>query len=105
MFTNPIFLIGWIIIALFPLTVAIAAPQRIRYKIIASVCVLVATFAFMSGIYAEQKNSSDRWNNGIHINCGGAYQFSGATKWRTSESFYCTCDKCGHTEEFSSIMK
>ena len=105
MFTNPIFLIGWIIIALFPLTVAIAAPQRIRYKIIASVCVLVAAFAFMCGIYAEKKNSSDRWNNGIHINCGGAYQFSGATKWRTSESFYYTCDKCGHTEEFSSIMK
>ena len=105
MFTNPIFLIGWIIIALFPLTVAIAAPQRIRYKIIASVCVLVATFAFMCGIYTEEKNDYDRWNNGIHINCGGAYQFSGATKWRTSESFYYTCDKCGHTEEFSSIMK
>lgn len=105
MFTDPTFLIGWIIIALFPLTVAIAAPQRIRYKIIASVCVLVATFAFIRGIYAEQENSSDRWNNGIHIVCGGVYQFSGATKWRTSESFYYTCDKCGHTEEFSSIMK
>lgn len=103
MFTTPMFYIGWVIIALLPLTVAIAAPQKVRYKIIASVCVLAV--AFMCGIYAEKENDFDRWNNGIHVDRGGEYQFSGATKWRTSESFYYTCDKCGHTEEFSSIMK
>ena len=104
MFTTPMFYIGWVIIALLPLTVAIAAPQKVRYKIIASVCVLAVAFAFMCGIYAEKENDFDRWNNGIHVDCG-EYQFSGATKERTSESFYYTCDKCGHTEEFSSIMK
>lgn len=105
MFTNPMFYIGWAIIAMLPLTVAIAAPQKIRYKIIASVCVLAVTFALMCGMYAEQKSDSDRWNNGIHIDCGGTYQFSSATNWRGSKSYYYTCDKCGHTEEFNSIMK
>lgn len=105
MFTTPMFYIGWGIIAMLPLTVAIVAPQKIRYKIIASVCVLAVAFALMCGMYAEKENDFDRWNNGIYIDCGGEYQFSGATKWRTSESFYYTCDKCGHTEEFSSIMK
>lgn len=45
MFTTPMFYIGWVIIALFPLTVAIAAPQKVRYKIIASVCVLTEEFS------------------------------------------------------------
>ena len=98
MFTTPLFYIGWVIIAMLPLTVAIVAPQKIRYKIIASVCVLAVAFALMCGMYAEKENDFDS-------DCGGEYQFSGATKWRTSESFYYTCDKCGHTEEFSSIMK
>ena len=105
MFTTPMFYIGWIIIALLPLMVAIIAPQKIRNKIIASAGVLAVTLALMCGMYAEHENDYSRWNNGIHIDCGGEYQFSGATKWRTSESFYYTCDKCGHTEEFSSIMK
>lgn len=38
MFTTPMFYIGLVIIALLPLTVAIVAPQKVRYKIIASVC-------------------------------------------------------------------
>lgn len=77
MFTTPMFYIGLVIIALLPLTVAIAAPQKVRYKIIASVCVLAVAFALMCGIYAEKENDFDRWNNGIHIDCGGEYQFSG----------------------------
>lgn len=55
MFTTPMFYIGLVIIALLPLTVAIVAPQKIRYKIIASVCVLAVAFALMCGMYAEKK--------------------------------------------------
>lgn len=59
-------------------------------------------------IYCEYKQSEgnrNRWNNGIHIDCGGEYQFSSATNWRGSKAYYYTCDKCGHTEEFSSLMR
>lgn len=49
MFTTPMFYIGLVIIALLPLTVAIAAPQKVRYKIIASVCVLAVAFALICG--------------------------------------------------------
>lgn len=61
MFTTPLFYIGWVIIAMLPLT----APQKIRYKIIASVCVLAVAFALMCGMYAEKENDFDRWNNGM----------------------------------------
>lgn len=60
MFTTPMFYIGLVIIALLPLTVAIVAPQKIRYKIIASVCVLAVAFALMCGMYAEKENNFDR---------------------------------------------
>lgn len=60
MFTTPMFYIGWVIIAMLPLTVAIVAPQKIRYKIIASVCVLAVAFALMCGMYAEKENDFDR---------------------------------------------
>lgn len=105
MFTDPIFYIGWAFIAMLPLTMTIAVPQKIRNKIIASVCVLAIAFALMCGTYAEKKSDDNRWNNGIHIECGGAYRFSSATDWRGSKTYYYTCDKCGHTEQFSSIMK
>lgn len=42
MFTTPLFYIGWVIIAMLPLTVAIIAPQKIRYKIVAFLCKLPA---------------------------------------------------------------
>lgn len=99
------FYIAWAILALFPLVLAILIPDTIWGKIAASAVVLAATFALTFGMYAEQKNDSNRWNNGIHIDCGGAYQFSSATDWRGSKTYYYTCDKCGHTEKFSSIMK
>lgn len=99
------FFIAWAIFALFPLVLAILIPDTVRGKIAASAVVLAATFALTFGMYAEQKNDSNRWNNGIHIDCGGAYQFSSATDWRGSKTYYYTCDKCGHTEHFSSTMK
>lgn len=55
-------------------------------------------------MYKDVENANDRWNNGI-CECGGAYELSAASKYRTSESFYYTCNTCGHTEEFSHLMK
>lgn len=105
MFTDIRYYIAWVVIAFFPLMIAIIAPETTRGKIIASIVVLVVTFGFTCGMYHECSSAIDRWNNGVHVDCGGAYQFSGATKYRTSTSYYYTCDKCGHTEEFPSIMK
>ena len=70
-----LFCIAWAILALLPLVLAILIPDTVW------------------GMYAEQKSDSNRWNNGVHIDCGGAYQFSSATDWRGSKTYYYTCDK------------
>lgn len=104
MFTNVMFYASWVIIAMFPLMIAALGPETTKGKIIACLCALAITFGITALIYQDAKNADKRWNNGV-CECGGTYEFSAASKYRTSESFYYTCDKCGHTEDFSHLMK
>lgn len=104
MFTDVMFYIAWVALALMPLMIALLAPQTVKGKIIACLCVLVVACGITTLIYKDVENANDRWNNGV-CECGGTYELSAASKYRTSESFYYTCDTCGHTEEFSHLMK
>lgn len=104
MFTNPSFYIVWAVMAFFPLMIAILAPETCRGKIIAILVALAIAFGVATLLYKDAEGNHDRWNNGI-CECGGEYQFSSATNYRGSKDYYYTCDKCGHTEEFSAIMK
>lgn len=104
MFTNPSFYIVWAVMAFFPLIIAILAPETCRGKIIAILVALAIAFGVATLLYKDAEGDHDRWNNG-YCECGGQYQFSSATNYRGSKDYYYTCDKCGHTEEFSAIMK
>lgn len=104
MFTNPSFYIVWAVMAFFPLVIAILAPETCRGKIIAILVALAIAFGVATLLYKDAEGNHDRWNNG-YCECGGQYQFSSATNYRGSKDYYYTCDKCGHTEEFSAIMK
>lgn len=104
MFTNPSFYIVWAVMAFFPLMIAILAPETCRGKIIAILVALAIAFGVATLLYKDAEGDHDRWNNG-YCECGGQYQFSSATNYRGSKDYYYTCDKCGHTEEFSAIMK
>lgn len=104
MFTDVMFYAAWATLSLFPLMIAAFAPETVRGKIIACLCALTITFGVTVLIYQDAKNAENRWNNGI-CECGGTYEFSAASKYRTFESFYYTCDKCGHTEGFSHLMR
>lgn len=104
MFTNPSFYIVWAVMAAFPLMIAIFAPETWGGKIIAILVALAIAFGVATLLYKNAEGNHDRWNNG-YCECGGQYQFSSATNYRGSKDYYYTCDKCGHTEEFSAIMK
>lgn len=104
MFTNLDFYIVWAIVAVFPLMIVAIASETWRGRIIAILLTLVITFGLTTMLYKEQEGNHDRWNNG-YCECGGQYQFSSTTNWHGSKDYYYTCDKCGHTEEFSAIMK
>lgn len=98
------FCIVWAILSIFPLSIAILAPETWRGKILAILCALAITFGITAMLFYEADSNYERWNNG-YCECGGQYQFSSATNYRGSKSYYYTCDSCGHTEEFFSIMK
>ena len=104
MFSNILFYIVWIILSLFPLTIAIFAPETVKEKIIACLCVLIFTCGITAMMFQEEKDANDRWNGGF-CECGGTYEFSAGSQYRTSKYFYYTCDTCGHTEEFPCLMK
>ncbi len=104
MLTNPGFYIAWAVMAFFPLMIAILAPETWHSRVIAVLIAIAIGFGVATLLYKEAEGNHDRWNNG-YCECGGQYQFSSATNWRGSKNYYYTCDKCGHTEEFTSIMR
>lgn len=74
-------------------------------KIGGAVFCLFFWVAFSWAMYAEAKWDHDTWNNGICSVCEGEYHFSGATKYRTSDYYFYTCEDCGHTIELNSLRK
>ena len=104
MLTNPYFYLAWAAMAIFPLMFAFLAPKTWGDRIIAILIALAIAFGIATLIYKEAEGNRNRWNNG-YCECGGEYQFSSATNYRGSKDYYYTCDKCGHTEEFSSLMR
>lgn len=104
MLTNPSFYIVWALMAFFPLMIAILAPETWRGRVIAVLIAIAIGFGVATLLYQEQESNHDRWNNG-YCECGGQYQFSSATNYRGSRDYYYTCDRCGHTERFTQLMK
>lgn len=104
MLTNPGFYIAWAVMAFFPLMIAILAPETWHGRVIAVLIAIAIGFGVATLLYKDAEGNHDRWNNG-YCECGGQYQFSSATNWRGSKDYYYTCDRCGHTEEFTSIMR
>lgn len=104
MFTNIMFYIVWAVLAFLFLSIVVLIPQTLKKKIVTCFLILVVTFGITTLLYKQAEGEQERWNNGI-CECGGTYEFSAATRSRTSKTFYYTCDNCGHTEEFSSLMK
>ena len=104
MLTNPGFYIAWAVMAFFPLMIAILAPETWHGRVIAVLIAIAIGFGVATLLYKEQENNHDRWNNG-YCECGGQYQFSSATNYRGSRDYYYTCDRCGHTERFTQLMK
>jgi DNA-directed RNA polymerase subunit RPC12/RpoP len=75
----------------------------IRLIVIIAVVVVIG---FVINFFDERERDKEvkTYNNGICTECGGDYQFTGASGHATKKYYY-TCDKCGHTIEMSEIMK
>lgn len=104
MFTNVMFYVVWAALAFLFSSVLVLIPQTLKKKILACFLILVVTFGIATLLYKQAEWEQERWNNGI-CECGGTYELSAASHYRSSKTFYYTCDNCGHTEEFSNLMK
>ena len=61
---------------------------------------------FMTCImWGETAHEEKMWNNGICSVCEGEYNFSGASKYRTTTEYYYSCEDCGHTIEVNHLQK
>ena len=104
MLTNVGFYVVWAMLAFLPLSITIISCYKKKTKIIACLCILVVAFGITTLLYQNRVNQDARWNNGI-CECGGTYELSAASRYCASRTFYYSCDICGHTEEFSQLMK
>lgn len=105
MFSNPSFWACFAVIFVCAALLTFLIPETTKGRIIIVIVCVVVSFLTAMLMYADAATEKDCWNNGIHIDCGGEYQFTGATNWRGSKDYYYTCNKCGHTEEFNRLIK
>ena len=84
---------------------AMLFPETNKGRVIMMVVCLVISFGIGNLACINETSRNKRWNGGTHKDCGGTYQLVAASQTKMSHSFYYTCDKCGHTETFSQIMK
>ena len=104
LFTNPAFYGTIFIFLLMFIPFAKIIPDRRRNKIIACICVVIASFGIASLFFIGQIEETERWNSGICINCGGVYELSGISKQPITKFCY-TCGTCGRTEKFPNLME
>ena len=105
MLTSATFWIAFIFTLVFFGFFTILVPETNKGRVIVMIVCLVVSFGIGSLACINETSRNKRWNGGTHKDCGGTYQLVAASQTHMSHSFYYTCDKCGHTEEFSSIMK
>lgn len=84
---------------------AMLFPETNKGRVVMMVVCLVISFGIGNLACINETRRNKRWNGGTHKDCGGTYQLVAASQTCMSHSFYYTCNKCGHTETFSQIMK
>lgn len=76
--------------------------KMVKFTLIMAVII----FIIVGLLLIEKKYDKEAYNDGICTECGGNYIFSSATHFKNSgDTYYYTCDKCGHTIKTSRIMK
>lgn len=105
MLTSATFWIAFYSTLVFVGFFAMLFPKTNKGRVVMMVVCLVISFGIGNLACINETNRNKRWNGGTHKDCGGTYQLVAASQTNISNSFYYTCDKCGHTEKFSQIMK
>lgn len=80
-------------------------PDTWRGRLVVFGLCCVIAFASASLMYFTATNSQERWNDGRHTEDNGHYQLASVTDYKGIKTYYYTCEDCGHTEQFSQIMR
>lgn len=79
--------------------------EHVITGILAIVVVVAISLLIIWACFTQREAEIEYYNDGICTICGGEYEFSGATRYRSSSEYFYTCEDCGHTIQTSSIMK
>jgi DNA-directed RNA polymerase subunit RPC12/RpoP len=104
MFLNWLFWIMVVVLAALPLSIAILAPETIKMKIILSIIVIAVCLGTVFIELNEVKTADEEYNNSICTECGGHFEFSGGSQYKSHHEYYYTCDNCGHTIITNHVM-
>ncbi len=75
--------------------------------IVIIVFVLIPAY-FILGKYRLESDRSklmQKWNDGIHAECGGKYEYQQMIAGQSWTSYVYRCDKCGYVESFPYQME
>lgn len=65
-----------------------------------SIAIILIFVLGIIGCYFQVKHQESKWNNGIHAECGGKWEFQNVARGKSETTYYYICDECG--ELFSS---
>lgn len=66
---------------------------------------IISEVLIVGGCVLESYSESSMWNNGVHENCGGCWNFTNASKGKQSTYYFYQCNACGEVVDFSHSME
>lgn len=94
-----------IVFAAMGFGIGYSGEESIIGGIVGAVIAVAIMVLFIGACLDQKKAEIEYYNNGICTICGGEYEFSGATRYRSHSEYFYTCEDCGHTIQTSEIMK
>lgn len=66
--------------------------------------IIAVLIIMVFGCKTQYKWDSEKYNEGVCVECGGVYEFSGGSG-RSQKEYYYTCNECDHTIIVYNIME
>lgn len=90
--------------AVFALILTSGMKDGFPKAIVSIILALFSGFGLMFCMVKHSEHEANKWNKGICPKCGTEWHFQSATKYRTSTTYYYSCEN-GHVLETESLFQ
>lgn len=67
--------------------------SKVKKWVVGIITSILVSGAITAALIADRNIDMEQWNNGVCPQCGGLWEFKGATSNRTDTYYYYSCDK------------